>query len=88
MRYSDTVVTSDNIGEEASKLLNDTDNKTYDFCSFVNKLPIGYLKYTTKQGYDEWVYGNIVQQEMELGGNIITAKVAYEFANGFMIFNA
>lgn len=86
-RYSNLFITDDNFDENMEKLADENDFSYTQFITFLEKLPDGFTRQDNKNGYEEWVsvktYPNHV---IDCVAPIIESVVAYEFANGFMLF--
>lgn len=87
IRYSDLVIIDSNFDENMEKLADENDFRYNQFINFLKELPKDFKKQNGKNGYEEWVsvktYPN---HSIDCASPIIISTVAYEFANGFMIF--
>lgn len=86
-RYSDLFITDDNFDENMEKLADENNFSYGQFVAFLEKLPNGFTKQDNKNDYEEWVsvktYPN---HAIDCVAPIVESIVAYEFANGFMLF--
>jgi hypothetical protein len=92
MRFSDTIITSENIEKEVSGICNLLGMSTLDFDSVSSILEDTYIsikpnKTNSDHAFDfsEHVLSHGVHKVSS--GFVQRCKVAYEFGNGFMIFN-
>lgn len=85
MRYSNEILTDDNFDEELEKLSNLVGIWHNNYDCFVKELDNSFSVQKNEYGFDEWVSSNI---SSDSSGMIATqsCKLAYEFANGFIVF--
>lgn len=87
MRYSNVIITDENFDEEMERLA-DQNNYNYSQCiGFAEKLSDDFIVQQNDNGYEEWVCQKVYPDfSIDCVAPIIEAVVAYEFANGFMLF--
>lgn len=87
MRYSNVIITDENFDEEMERLA-DQNNYNYSQCiGFAEKLSDDFIVQQNDNGYEEWVCQKVYPDfSIDCVTPIIEAVVAYEFANGFMLF--
>lgn len=87
IKYSNVILSDDNFDEELEKLC-DSLKVPYDrYLDFVEKLDNTYSKQNNSLGFEEWV-NQKVKPHYNPMGNVyphIYGKLAYEFANGFIV---
>lgn len=87
IRYSDLVIIDSNFDENMEKLADENDFRYNQFINFLKELPKDFKKQNGKNGYEEWVSAKTYPNySIDCVSPIIISTVAYEFANGFMIF--
>ena len=81
------IITDDNFDENMEKLADENGFQYNQFIKFLKELPKDFTKQINKSGYEEWVsvktYPN---HSIDCASPIVVSTVAYEFANGFMVF--
>lgn len=86
MRYSDKIITDDNYDVEMEKLA-DENGFGYNQSDFVEILDRRFTKQENDQGYEEWVKQVVKpNHSIDCASPIIESELAYEFANGFIVF--
>ena len=87
MKYSNTILTDDNFDEELEKLCSKININYIEYESFFKKLPKDFTL-QNNNGIDEWIsysinpdFSSDCKQAYQKG------YLAYEFGNGFMVFN-
>lgn len=87
MKYSNTILTDNNFDEELEKLCDKVNISHNEYESFEEKLPKDFIV-QDNNGIDEWISYSI---NPDFSIDCIRAFqkgfLAYEFGNGFMIFN-
>lgn len=87
MKYSEVIITDENMDEEMEKLADQNGYKYIQFIDFIDKLTIGFTLQESKHGYDEWVIVKALpNHSIDCASPIIESIIAYEFGNGFMVF--
>ena len=66
------------------KLADENNFRYGQFITFLEKLPDGFTKQDNENGYEEWVCVKVSPNHCV--APIVESVVAYEFANGFMLF--
>lgn len=88
-RYSDLIITDEIFDENMERLADENDFLYGQFLDFVEKLPkeLNFTKQDNKNGYEEWIsVRSLPNHAIDCISPIVESIVAYEFANGFMLF--
>ena len=86
-RYSDLVITDEIFDESMEKLAEETGFSHIQFLEFVKELSKGFTKQENENGYEEWVSVKTYPNHcIDCVAATEVSVVAYEFANGFMLF--
>lgn len=87
MRYSNVIITDDNMDEEMEQLA-DQNGFGYNQClGLYNELSGKFTIQQNKNGYDEWIMQRALpNHSIDCVAPIIESVVAYEFGNGFILF--
>lgn len=86
-RYSDLVITDEIFDENMEKTAEENGFSHLQFLEFVEELPKGFTRQENENGYEEWVSVKIYPNHcIDCVSPIVESVVAYEFANGFMLF--
>ena len=87
MKYSEITITDDNSDAEMECLADQNGYRYNQYIGFVDKLDNGFTVQQNKNGYEEWVTQKVSpNHSIDCIAPIIEAWLAYEFANGFMLF--
>lgn len=87
MKYSDTILTDDNFDEEIEKLASVIGIPFVNYEGFVDTLtPSVYTCQTHEKGFEEWIMC-VTFPSASMGEAYQKGFLAYEFGNGFVIFN-
>lgn len=88
MKYSDVVLTDDNFDDELEKLSEIVGIHFNNYDNFVESLDNKFMCQIHTLGFEEWI---ICGAYPSIGSDCKQAyqreKLAYEFANGFIIFD-
>lgn len=87
MKYSNTIITDDNMDEEMERLA-DQNGYGYNQClGLYDKLSVGFTVQKNKNGYEEWINQKVLpNHSIDCIAPIIETAIAYEFGNGFLLF--
>lgn len=87
-RYSDVVITDNNEDEEMEKLAEENGYPIWHYLGFEEKLPHNkFYEQENEHGYAEWVCQKVLpNHSIDCVAPDVHNFMAYEFANGFMIF--
>lgn len=86
-KYSDLILTDDNFDENMEKLADENGYNYSDYIDFVKELPEGFSKQINENGYEEWILMKVYpDHSWDCIFPIIQTILAYEFANGFILF--
>lgn len=88
-KYSDLILTDENFDENMEKLADENDFSYGQYLKFVEKLPeeLNFSRQDNKNGYEEWISTRTrPNHAIDCVSPIVESIVAYEFANGFILF--
>lgn len=87
MKYSDVIITDDNMDEELEKLA-DQNGYSYNQClGFFDNLGDKFKMQQNSNGYEEWIDMKVLpNHSIDCIAPIIESIIAYEFGNGFILF--
>lgn len=86
MRYSEEILTDDNMDEEVEKLAELIGLPYSNYEKFVKTLDEGFNMQTHDLGFEEWL--NMQTVPNSTGSQAYQRGfLAYEFANGFIVFH-
>ena len=87
MKYSNVFITDENMDYELEQLCKKISISNNNCEGFTEKLEDGYTKQQA-EGFDEWIKcGSYPNKGSDFRQAIQKGFLAYEFANGFLVFN-
>lgn len=88
MKYSNKILSDDNFDDEVEKLAEIIGIPHTNYDCFLEKLDNGFEVQNHDLGFEEWINYQTIPG---VGGGCLqayqTGKLAYEFANGFIVMN-
>lgn len=86
-KYSDLIIVDENEDENMEKLADENNFRYSQYLGFVKELPKNFEKQENRNGYEEWIDCKVSPNHcINCVAPIVKTVIAYEFANGFMLF--
>lgn len=87
MKYSNTILTEDNFDDEYEKLVAIVEPPYNSYEGFVSALDGEFTVQEHEKGFNEYLIQKVSPNRNNMQFHQHTVTLAYEFGNGFMVFN-